>query len=172
MKIAFTLQSTNQTKHPNMPDAAPYLIYEIADERQAEFEGQGYSVLSPEDFNTYQSTIDFTAYNAATATPITTVIDNAVAASASKGKELADKFKRENILMGISAPQNVTTLVAVAKKVHWVEHFMLGGSLRGAIAELDTVAASDLTGLSPFITVNRLTAYKNELQDYLGITRT
>ena len=171
MIVAFTLQSTNINKHPQMPVNYPFTVYEVDDSRQAEFEAQGFTVLSINDFNTYKNSIDISAYTAAMAPTVSQIIDTSLSAAQIKGKELTDKFKRENIMMGISDPALTATLVAVVKKCHWIEHLLLQGTLRGAIYEMDSVIASDLTGLAPFVTVARVTDFKHQVQDFLGIAR-
>lgn len=67
MKIAYNLQSSNANKHPQMPDNYFYEKYEIEDIEQSRFEGLGYLVKTPEEFESIMSDIDLTAYNAAVA---------------------------------------------------------------------------------------------------------
>jgi hypothetical protein len=168
MKIAYNTQITNQFKHPQMPDNYPFTVYEIDDSRQSEFELQGFILMTPADYTTYVASIDMTAYNIAIAPPISDIIDSIVASAAIKGLEIVKQFKRENVLMGINAQQTVD----VTKKCHWMEHFLIAGSLKAAVIEMDSLIASDLSSYSPFITSARITTYKHIVQDFLGVAQT
>jgi hypothetical protein len=168
MMIAYTLQSSNPIKHPDMPELAPFLVSEIEDSRQLEFEQLGYIVSTQEEFDLYVVSIDMTAYNTAMSPTLEDIIDSSVLRAKSEGYKLVQKFARENVLMGITA----VTTVAVTKKCHWMEHFLLGGSFKAAVIEIDSLIVSDLTGLSPFVTTTRLTEYKHLVQTYLGVPLT
>jgi hypothetical protein len=151
-----------------MPINYPFMVYEIDDTRSSEFVAMGYTVSTLEGFNTYRGAIDISAYQAATAPPVSEVIDSLVAEAAAKGGELVKQFKRENVLMGINSQQTVD----VTKKCHWMAHFLSDGSLKAAIIEMDILIGQDLSTYSPFLTTARLTTYKHYVQEYLGVPLT
>lgn len=85
---------------------------------------------------------------------------------------LADKFAAENSLLGIKQAGKTGD---VMDYLHEMVHCVLSGSMNEAVTVLDTfiLDTSDRkAALAPFITNDRLTAYKNAVQDYLGVPRT
>lgn len=177
MKVGFNLQSENITKHPLMPDNYPYHIYEVEDNfPEEDLLSQGYTFLPKSDFDAMVASFDLTAYNAAILaenggpqlSELELKISNSIMSAEEKGEEIIAKFKRENVLLGITEVETV----AIIKVCHWLEHFLESGSLKGAIVELDHLIQTVSPNLAPFVTIERLTSIKNEIQDYLNIPRT
>lgn len=88
------------------------------------------------------------------------------------GDQLMRDFAVENVLAGITQAGKTTV---VTNYLHKLSHYIMTGSLYAAISEIDAIIAdtSDAkTSVSPFVTNDRMTSYKNKVQDYLGIPRT
>lgn len=175
MKVAFNLQKDNLTKHPLMPDNYPYHVYEVEDNFvEDDLVSQGYTFLSKVNFDAYVASIDMTAYNNELSltniqlSAIEQSIDQSVMSATEKGDDIVKRFKRENVILGIDDLQ----IVQLHKLCHWLEHFLEAGSLKAAVIELDHLIMNLDTTLTPFITLERLTSIKNEVQDYLGVPRT
>lgn len=167
MMIAYKPQSLNPDKHPAMPDAYHWELYEIEDSLVENFQAQGFTLMSPADFAAAMALIDLTAYNVATAPTADQIVNAVVEAAKAFGEKIVKEFKTENVLMGITQ-QGKT--VAVTKYLHWIEHHTLGGSLYAALEEIAAKQAEGLpTDLAPFITNDRLNGFKNKIKTYLGI---
>lgn len=85
---------------------------------------------------------------------------------------LADQFAAENSLLGIKQSGKTG---AVMDYLHEMVHCILSGSLNEAIVVIDKFIADESEAkmnLAPFITNERLTLYKNKVQDWLEIPRT
>jgi hypothetical protein len=167
MKIAYRKQSQNPDKHPLMNNDYFFDKYEIADDQEQAMIDAGYTVLSEQDFNSTMAALDLTAYNAAIAPTSTEIVNGIVERAKVFGDSIAKEFKTENVLMGITQAGKT---VAVTKYMHWIEHHTLAGSLYAALEEIATKQAEGLpSDLSPFVTDERLTAFKNKIKVYLGI---
>lgn len=167
MRIAFKTQIENPDKHAQMPDGYVWEKYEIEDNRHAEFEAMGFTILSIEEFNSVMAAIDLTAYNAAIAPTGSEIVNGIVERAKAFGESVAKEFKTENVLMGITQAGKT---VAVTKYMHWIEHHTLAGSLYAALEEIAVKKAEGLpSDLAPFITTERLTAFENKIKTYLGI---
>ena len=123
--------------------------------------------------------------------PLNSVIDNALLSAIDFGAKVMTQFKRENVLLGISYTDKIPYVQGF---LHNLLHMLESGSAKEAINELDRlIAAPDTVSvvydkknidgsitqtsytklqLAPFITNVRLTAFKNQLQDFYGIPRT
>jgi hypothetical protein len=83
------------------------------------------------------------------------------------GSDLILQFAKDNILMGITQTGKTAT---IAMYLHKLEHFLTTGSLYAAIGEIDNILADeDRQHLEPFVTNERLQAYKDEILQYLGL---
>jgi hypothetical protein len=85
------------------------------------------------------------------------------------GNVLIGKFTIENISMGITQAGKTYDLTMYC---HKLIHFIEKGSLYAALQELDILLADTSqtkTDLSPFVTNDRLTIYKEEIETYLGV---
>lgn len=84
----------------------------------------------------------------------------------------ADQFAAENSMLGIKQSGKTG---AVMDYLHEMVHCVLSGSLNEAVAVIDRYIADESqtkANLAPFITNERLTTYKNMVQDWLGVPRT
>lgn len=103
---------------------------------------------------------------------VTQIVDAAILSAIQFGTGLADQYKRENVFMGITQAGKTHD---VLKYLHFAVHCMESGSLYGAIDEINILIAdtSDTkAALSPFVTNDRMTYYKNAIQAYLKVPLT
>lgn len=99
-------------------------------------------------------------------------IQGALASSMTFCQGLMLQFMVENVQLGITQSGKAGLLI---EYLHDVIHSFLSGSVYEAITQIDGYIADTgdtKTSLSPFVTNDRLTTYKNKIQDYLGIPRT
>lgn len=110
---------------------------------------------------------------ASTHTPtLDQIINTSLQAAIDFGIAMVDRFKKENVMMGITQAGKTHD---VLKYLHFATHCMESGSLYGAIDELNILIAdsSDAkTVLAPFVTNARMIGYKNSIQVYLGLPLT
>lgn len=119
--------------------------------------------LTPEVLNQVQTTI--TNHNPAISSQ--EHIHKIITDATKFGLQLADEFKVENVLMGITQAGKTG---AVTTYLHWVSHYCSEGSLYEAINEIDKKLIAGLPpDLAPFVTADRLNAFKAKLKAYLGI---
>lgn len=103
---------------------------------------------------------------------ISEIIDASLANAEKEGKRLIQKFKKENVLSGIT---QMNKTKEVSDYLHWMNHYLEQGSLYAAIQQVDIYIQDQNRAnlqLEPFVTDEVLTGYKHELQDYLNIPRT
>lgn len=103
---------------------------------------------------------------------LTQKIDASLEAAQIFGDKLSNQFMNENVQLGISVVSGGAQVKPVADYCHWLSHYLGSGSLRAAITQLGIMIAdtSDTkTGLAPYITNDRLTAYLNYINVYLGL---
>lgn len=99
--------------------------------------------------------------------PVNEVIEKVIKDATAFGLKLADEFKVENVLMGITQAGKTGS---VTTYLHWVSHYCSEGSLYEAINEIDKKLNAGIPAdLAPFVTVERLTLFKAKLKAYLGI---
>lgn len=99
-------------------------------------------------------------------------IQNAIANAQQFASNLMQQFAAENVLLGITQAGKTG---AVLDYLSDLLNCMVTGSLFQAIIVCDTIindTSNTKTNTSPFVTNARITAYKNKIQDYLGIAQT
>lgn len=99
-------------------------------------------------------------------------IQSSLSASMTFCQGLMLQFMVENVQLGITQSGKAGLMIDY---LHDVIHSFLSGSVYEAISQIDGFIAdtSDAkANLAPFVTNDRLTTYKNKIQDYLGIPRT
>lgn len=102
-------------------------------------------------------------------TPLVQKVASSIQAAAEFGQDLMRQYAAENVLMGIT-PAGATP--AVANYLQVIVYYLNTGSLYAAIGQLNTMIADTSaakTSLSPYVTNERLYAYLNMIQIYLGI---
>ena len=83
------------------------------------------------------------------------------------GSEMMLNFSKENVLLGISQAGKTKPVLDFLLEVKTA---MDTGSLYAAIAEIDSLISAGLPAeLEPFITEDRLTTFKRNIQAYLKI---
>ena len=107
-------------------------------------------------------------------------VDNVLLNAETFGKDVMKEFLRENIMMGITAAGKTAgvlgafgeklVLTGETRGVSFIETIE-ANSLTVSIAILDKMIAeiSNYSGLEPFITADRLTAFRNKFAVYLGM---
>lgn len=116
----------------------------------------------------YWSSLTSTSFNPTQAQMIQSSLNSAVTFC----QQLMMQFMVENVQLGITQAGKAGALIDY---FHDVIHSFLSGSVYEAITQIDGYIAdtSDAkAALSPFITNDRMTTYKNKIQTYLGIPTT
>lgn len=120
---------------------------------------------SPEDestVNNYWNNLTEADFELSNTDVIISNISNAI----SFGHELMLKFSAETVLMGILQAGKAKQ---VGDYLTNLERYLRTGSLYVAIIELQTLIASPPPdALAPFITIDRLTSYKIQIETYLN----
>lgn len=116
----------------------------------------------------YWNGLTSTSFNPTQSQLIQTSLNNAVTFC----QQLMMQFMVENVQLGITQAGKAGALIDY---FHDVIHSFLSGSVYEAITQIDGYIADTSTAkanLSPFITNDRMTTYKNKIQTYLGIPLT
>lgn len=111
-----------------------------------------------------------TPYAAVQSQSLAQKINASLDAAAVFGSNLMRQFEIANVAAGITQAGATTT---ITDATHMLYHYLVTGSLYGAIGEINSLSSNLLLGTwSPFITVAILTNYRNQIQAYLGIALT
>jgi hypothetical protein len=162
MRILFNTQADNQGKHELMPAEYPYHIYEFENESPGmnELIMLGYFNYSVEEFETYKSGFDISAYEAAIAPTAIEVGKEALRKIKEICDDLVDDFKIRNQALGIAPP--ITGEVTLY--LHKLNHYLEAQATSEAVNEIDRlIGVGTPTNLAPFITETALTEFKMNL---------
>jgi hypothetical protein len=103
------------------------------------------------------------AVSAHTTLDMPTIVKNKILAAMDFGRSVMAEYGSSNVLAGLTLEQIQYVMAATAK----VQAALNGGSLYVALAEIELVTTDEV-----IITVEKITIFRNKLQDYLGIART
>lgn len=171
MSLAVLKYEFVSEKPVGIPDAWPAQIIEIV--QGIEVPGSPWVIMSSQELvahkAAHQAEYDIWE-NAYFATPQTVIIEDIILKAQAFGRGLIVQVARENIMMGITQYGKTR---AVADYCEKVQGYLMNGSLYAAIEQLDAmIADTNKSSLAPFITNQRLTSCKNQIQDYVGMPRT
>lgn len=169
MNIAVLLYQYVTDKPSGIPDAWPSQTVELGD--GTDLPGDDWVLMTSDELATYIS--DHAAAHSTWATsyyaiPISRIVNDKIRSSMSFGEQLLIQFATENVLLGITQSGKTT---AIVNYLDALRRYVSSGSLYSAITEIDArIADPDLeTNYAPFLTVDRLTLYKQKIQAFLGI---
>lgn len=91
------------------------------------------------------------------------IVKARILAAAAFGQDLIAEYATDNVLAGYTIPQIKVIIDKTAK----VQAALRTGSLYVAIDELDAIEPDQ-----DLVTVEKITQFRNKIQDYLGIPRT
>lgn len=161
MTILFNTHENDPDLPPLYPPLAPWHVYEFEDENHpsiSELISQGYITKTPEQFATYVASIDMTVYNASIAPTASEIFDKQKAALIALFDSIETPFELWNVENGIAPP--ITG--AVVQYLHFLDHYMEVGASDQVLVELDRlITEPPPPELAPFVTVARLTEFKN-----------
>jgi len=173
--FAVKLYSSVTNKPAGIPDGWPAELYDIGnvDELPEEYPSEdGWLLMNDADVAN-QKASNQSAYNTwytAYKNPISSIVDKSISRAQLFGDTLIQQFAVENVLLGITQAGKTR---AVSDYLVKLLTYLETGSLYAAIEQIDALINDGLdSNLSPFVTADRMTSYKNQIQDYLGIPRT
>lgn len=170
MNLAVLLYAYVVDKPIGMPDNWPCEVRELGE--GVTVPGPNWQLMTSEQLQSWKNlhNASYEAWRLANATPSqTAVVNNIIAQARAFGESLILEAARDNILMGIAQAGKTR---AVADYCQKLMNYLQSGSLYAAIEEINAMI-NDLTrpllNLSPFITTERLIAFRTKIQAYLGI---
>ena len=155
-------------KPAGIPMDSVCCVARIPDESKDAYLKMGYTILSEEDYTTYE--VYSESLIAAWSTNKTQLMieDDIIQPAMDFGHRAITRFAAGNVILGVTQAGKAA---AVSLFLHKVEHFMRSGSLYAAIAEIDSLISDGLpSDLAPFITEDRMNDFKATIKTYLGIT--
>lgn len=115
---------------------------------------------------TYWNSLTSTSFNPTLTDIATAKINDAIGF----GNEMIVQASVENVLLGITQAGKTKD---VSDYLSNMQQYLRAGSLYAAIDEINSLMSQDIpSSISPFITLARLTSYKNKIQTYLEIPLT
>lgn len=83
------------------------------------------------------------------------------------GKDLAQQAVIDSLALGLAQAPNLLDVMAYTMST---QNFLMTGSLNAALADIDRKLLAGIPGnLSPFVTVELITARRDKIRAYLGI---
>jgi hypothetical protein len=161
MIVCFNTHVDDPNKPALLPAEAPWHIYEFEDDNHpsiADLMSQGYVTKTPEEFATYAASIDMSAFNASLQPKAEELFNKQKSAIIEMFDAIEGPFELWNVENGIAPP--ITG--KVVQYLHFMDHYMEVGASDEVLAELDRLISEPPPAeLAPFVTVERLTDFKN-----------
>ena len=172
MFVAFKTHATNPNKPAGMPDEWPRgtLVQLGASNEPPDNSGE-WIVLTDVQFDAYKSihrpAFDAYLQSLELAQQPKLSVKKIVTEAISFGQNLIIDFAAENVLMGITQAGKTKE---VADYLADVMRYAQSGSLYEVLAEVNRLQTSGLPAeLAPFVTTDRMNAFKLKIEQYLGI---
>jgi hypothetical protein len=141
----------------------PYMMRQCGEEETEDLQGQGYTVVTQEEYDTLVSSLS--SVNEASM-QIASIKTGILSPAISFGQELIITFAAENIGMGITQAGMTTTVRTVTADI---VNALTTGSLYDAITAAKAVPEESYD--PTFVTAARLLTFVNRIEDYLAIPR-
>ena len=150
-----------EERPPGVLLSFPYMMRQCEEEETEDLQGQGYTVVTQEEYDTLVSSLS--SANSASM-QIASIKTDILSPAISFGQELITTFAAENIGMGITQTGMTTPVRTVTADI---VSALATGSLYDAITAAKAIPIESYD--STFVTAARLLLFVNEIETYLGI---